>query len=63
MLRYECTPVLPVWFLQVYVDETIARGIQVGPEGEHSSFIGDIGVLRLKVVYKLDPRQQAWRRK
>lgn len=49
-------PVLPLGFLDVDVDETIARSIQVGVEREQRSLVGDVGVLGLKVVYKFDPR-------
>lgn len=42
MLWYEGSPVLPVWFLDVYVDETVPRSIQVGVKREYSSLIGDI---------------------
>ena len=62
MLRYECFPVLLGWFLDVYVDETVSRSVQIGVESEYSSLIGDIGVLGVKVVHEFDPWQQAWRR-
>jgi len=54
-------PVLPVGFLQVYVDETVSRSVQVGAEREHAAFIGDVGVLSFKVVHQLHPWQQACR--
>lgn len=58
MLWNDCGPMLPLWSLDVDVDEPIARSIQVGVEREQRSLIGDVGVLGLKVVYKFDPRQQ-----
>lgn len=60
MLWKQCSPVLPLRFLDVYVDETVPRGIQVGVEGEHSSLIGDVRVLGVEVVHQFDPRQQAY---
>lgn len=42
VLWYEGSPVLSVWFLDVYVDETVSRRIQVGAESKHSSLIGNI---------------------
>lgn len=42
MLWDESSPVLLVWFLDVYVDETVPRSVQVGLEREYSSLIGDI---------------------
>lgn len=50
-----------VWFLQVNVDQAVTRGVQVGAEGEHTALVGDVRVLRLKVVHQLHPRQQAYR--
>lgn len=58
MLWNECGPVLLLWFLDVNVDETISRSIQVRVEREDRSLVGDVGVLGLKVVYKFDPWQQ-----
>lgn len=55
MLGNDCPPMLLLWFLDVDVDETISRSLQVGVEGEHCPLIGDVGVLGLKVVYKFDP--------
>lgn len=55
MLWNDCRPMLPLWFLDVDVDETISGSLQVGVEREHCSLIGDVGVLGLKVVYKFDP--------
>lgn len=51
----DCGPVLPLRLLDVDVDETIARSIQVGVEREQRSLVGDVGVLGLEVVYKFDP--------
>lgn len=59
MLWDERSPVLPLWFLDVYVDETVPRSIQVGAEREHGSLVGDIRVLGVEVVHKFDPWQQA----
>lgn len=58
VLRNDRGPMLPLRPLDVDVDEPIARSIQVGVEREQRSLVGDVGVLGLKVVYKLDPRQQ-----
>lgn len=55
----ECRPVLRLWFLDVDVDETVSRSIQVGAEREHVALIRDVRILSLKVVNKFDPRQQA----
>lgn len=52
---------LLVWCLQVNVDQAVARGVQVGAEGEHTALVGDVRVLRLKVVHQLHPRQQVYR--
>lgn len=51
MLRYEGGPVLPAWFLDVYVEEAVARGVQVGAESEHGAFVGDVRVLGIEVVH------------
>lgn len=59
MLGKQRGPVLPLRFLDVYVDETVPRGIQVGVEGEHRSLVGDVRVLGVEVVHQFDPRQQA----
>lgn len=61
MLWYEGSPVLFVRFLDINVDKTIARSIQVGTESEYSSLVGHIWVLGFKVVHKFDPWQQACR--
>lgn len=58
MLWNDCGPVLLLWFLDVNVDETISRSIQVRVEREDRSLVGDVGVLGLKVVDKFDPWQQ-----
>lgn len=58
MLWNECRPVLLLGFLDVDVDETIPRSVQVGVEGEHGPLISDVGVLGLKVVHQFDPWQQ-----
>lgn len=58
MLWNDGGPMLPLWSLDVDVDEPIARSIQVGVEREQRSLIGDVGILGLKVVYKFDPRQR-----
>lgn len=42
MLWDEGSPVLPVWFLDVDVDETVPGSIQVGAEREYSSLVGDV---------------------
>ncbi len=42
MLWDESSPVLPVWFLDVYVDETVPRSIKVGAEREYRTLIGDV---------------------
>lgn len=49
---------LPLWFLDVNVDETISRSFQVGVEREHCSLVGDVRILGLKVVHKFDPWQR-----
>lgn len=56
VLWNDCGPVLPLGFLDVDVDEPIARSVQVGVEREQRSLVGDVGVLGLEVVYKFDPR-------
>lgn len=60
MLWNERGPVLQLWFLDVYVDETVQRGIHVGVEREHSSLVGDVRVLGVEVVHEFDPWQQAY---
>lgn len=42
MLWDQRGPELPLWFLDVYVDEAVARSVQVGVECEQRSLIGDI---------------------
>lgn len=59
VLGDEGSPVLPVCFLDVNVDETVPRSVQVRVESEHGSLVGDIRVLGVKVVHKFDPWKQA----
>lgn len=54
---------LGLWLLDVDVDETVSRSIQVGAEREQVSLIGDVRILGLEVVHKFDPWQQAYERK
>lgn len=42
MLWNQRGPVLLLWFLDVYVDEAVARSVQVGVEREQRSLIGNI---------------------
>lgn len=58
----ERRPVLRLRFVDIDVDETVSRSIQVGVEREHVFLIGDVRILSLKVVNQFDPRQQAWSR-
>lgn len=61
MLWYKGSPALFFRFLDVNVDETIARSIHVGTESEYGPLIGHIGVLGFEVVHQFDPWQQACR--
>lgn len=61
VLRDQGGPVLPLWLLDVDVYEAVPRGVQVGAEGENTSFVGDVRVLSLKVVHKFDPWEQTCR--
>lgn len=63
MLRDQRDPVLPVWVLDVDVDEAVPRGVQVGAEREHAALVGHVRVLSFKVVHQFDPRQQPCRRR
>lgn len=61
MLRDQGGPVLPVGVLNVDVDQTVARGVQVGAEREHAPFVGDVRVLSFKVLHQFEPGQQTCR--
>lgn len=58
VLRYQGLPVLPLWFLDVYVEEAVPRSVQVRLESKNLSLVGDIGILGLEVVHKFDPWEQ-----
>lgn len=57
MLRYEGSPVLRIWFLDVNVDKLVTWGIEVGAKCEYSALVGDVRVLGVKVVNEFDPWQ------